>query len=131
MLFAFRGGSISLARDVTVAALLGVVGIGIVVGPWVYRLASDLTAERAERVRTQERADVAAHLHDSVLQTLALIQKNAADGADRGPAGPGPGARPAVLALRRGGDRRAHRGQRPARAPRPTSRTRTASPSTW
>ena len=56
------------------------VGIGIVVGPWVYRLASDLTAERAERVRTQERADVAAHLHDSVLQTLALIQKNADDG---------------------------------------------------
>ena len=50
------------------------------VGPWVFRLASDLTAERAERVRTQERADMAAHLHDSVLQTLALIQKNADDG---------------------------------------------------
>ncbi|GAB3770481.1 ATP-binding protein [Nocardioides ginsengisegetis] len=79
-LFAFRGGSLAMARDVTVAAALGVVGIGIVVGPWVYRLASDLTAERAERVRTQERADVAAHLHDSVLQTLALIQKNAYDG---------------------------------------------------
>jgi len=79
-LFAFRGGSLSVARDVGIAALLGVVGIAIVVGPWVYRLASDLTAERAERVRTQERADVAAHLHDSVLQTLALIQKNADDG---------------------------------------------------
>ena len=80
-LFAFRGGgSLTVARDVGVAALLGVVGIAIVVGPWVYRLASDLTAERAERVRTQERADVAAHLHDSVLQTLALIQKNADDG---------------------------------------------------
>ncbi|HEU4810604.1 MAG TPA: ATP-binding protein, partial [Nocardioides sp.] len=78
-LFAFRGGSLAMARDVTVAAALGVVGIGIVVGPWVYRLASDLTAERAERVRTQERADVAAHLHDSVLQTLALIQKNSHD----------------------------------------------------
>ena len=79
-LFAFRGGSLTVARDVAVASLLGVVGIAIVVGPWVYRLASDLTAERAERVRTQERADVAAHLHDSVLQTLALIQKNAQDG---------------------------------------------------
>jgi signal transduction histidine kinase len=79
VLFAFRGGSVALARDVAVAALLGVIGIGIVVGPWIYRLASDLTAERAERVRTQERADVAAHLHDSVLQTLALIQKNAHD----------------------------------------------------
>ena len=43
-------------------------------------LGSDLTAEREERVRSQERADVAAHLHDSVLQTLALIQKNAGDG---------------------------------------------------
>jgi signal transduction histidine kinase len=80
VLFTVRGGSISMARDVTVATLLAVVGLGIVVGPWIYRLASDLTAERAERVRTQERADVAAHLHDSVLQTLALIQKNAADG---------------------------------------------------
>ena len=84
-------------------------------GPWIYRLASDLTAERAERVRTQERADVAAHLHDSVLQTLALIQKNAGDGDHRRPAGPGPGARPARLAVRRRGDRREHRGQRPAR----------------
>jgi signal transduction histidine kinase len=44
-------------------------------------MASDLTAERAERVRTQERADMAAHLHDSVLQTLALIQRNADDAA--------------------------------------------------
>jgi signal transduction histidine kinase len=70
-----------MARDVTVAALLTVAGAAIVIGPWIYRLASDLSDERAERVRTQERADVAAHLHDSVLQTLALIQKNAADGA--------------------------------------------------
>jgi signal transduction histidine kinase len=80
VVFALRGGSFDMAGDVLVAALLTVVGLGIVVGPWVYRLASDLTAERAERVRTQERADVAAHLHDSVLQTLALIQKNAEDG---------------------------------------------------
>ena len=70
-----------MARDVIVAALLTVAGLAIVIGPWIYRLASDLSDERAERVRTQERADVAAHLHDSVLQTLALIQKNADDGA--------------------------------------------------
>lgn len=81
VLFSARGGSIEMARDVTVAALLSIIGLGIVVGPWIYRLASDLTAERAERVRTQERADVAAHLHDSVLQTLALIQKNSGDQA--------------------------------------------------
>lgn len=74
------GGSYGMAGEVVLVSLLAVVGIGIVVGPWIYRLAADLTAERAERVRTQDRADVAAHLHDSVLQTLALIQKNAHDG---------------------------------------------------
>jgi len=81
ILFALSSDSLSLARDVLVASLLGIVGLAIVVGPWIYRLAADLTAERGERVRTQERADLAAHLHDSVLQTLALIQKNAGDQA--------------------------------------------------
>jgi signal transduction histidine kinase/phage shock protein PspC (stress-responsive transcriptional regulator) len=77
--FALRSGRFDVAADVVVAGLLGIAGLAITVGPWVYRLASDLGNERAERVRSQERADVAAHLHDSVLQTLALIQKNAAD----------------------------------------------------
>lgn len=77
--FALQEGSLSTAGDMAVAGLLGVLGLGIAVGPWVARLASDFTAERAERIRTQERADVAAHLHDSVLQTLALIQKNSHD----------------------------------------------------
>jgi signal transduction histidine kinase len=74
------GGSLGLARDVTAISLIAVAGLGVVVGPWIYRLAADLTAERAERVRSQDRADVAAHLHDSVLQTLALIQKNSHEG---------------------------------------------------
>ncbi len=81
VLFTLRGGSFSLARDVTLAVVLVIVGIAIVVGPWIYRLAAELSDEREERVRTQERADVAAHLHDSVLQTLALIQKNPIDAA--------------------------------------------------
>jgi signal transduction histidine kinase/phage shock protein PspC (stress-responsive transcriptional regulator) len=76
-LFSLRGGSVGDAGQLLGAFLLGIVGIGVIVGPWSLRLVSDLGAERAERVRTQERADVAAHLHDSVLQTLALIQKNA------------------------------------------------------
>ena len=80
-LFEVRGGSITDAGRLTVAFLLGVAGIGVIVGPWALRLYADLGAERAERVRTQERADMAAHLHDSVLQTLALIQKNAGDAA--------------------------------------------------
>ncbi|WP_170286063.1 ATP-binding protein [Nocardioides rubriscoriae] len=75
----FDEGSLRQARGAVIAGSLGVVGIVVVVGPWVWRLASELSDERAERVRTQERADVAAHLHDSVLQTLALIQKNAGD----------------------------------------------------
>jgi signal transduction histidine kinase len=45
-------------------------------GPWVRRLIADLSAERSERIRQEERAEVAAHLHDSVLQTLALIQRS-------------------------------------------------------
>ena len=76
-----RSASLSAARDVILAVVLGVLGLGLVVGPWLFRMANDLTDERTERVRTQERADLAAHLHDSVLQTLALIQKNAADGS--------------------------------------------------
>ena len=52
------------------------VGLVMVFGPWWWRLTHDLTVERQDRIRTQERAEVAAHIHDSVLQTLALIQRN-------------------------------------------------------
>ncbi|HEU4513692.1 MAG TPA: PspC domain-containing protein [Nocardioidaceae bacterium] len=79
-LFAIQSDQAGVARDVMLAGLLGVLGLGLTVGPWLFRLASDLAEERAARVRSQERADVAAHLHDSVLQTLALIQKHADDG---------------------------------------------------
>jgi signal transduction histidine kinase/phage shock protein PspC (stress-responsive transcriptional regulator) len=78
-LFAVRHGHVRQVTDVLLSAALGGIGLAIVLGPWVWRLTNDLSEERAERVRTQERADLAAHLHDSVLQTLALIQKNAAD----------------------------------------------------
>src|SRR5918911_2754641 len=49
----------------------------LVAGPWLWRLALERDAERAARIRTEERADVAARVHDSVLQTLALIQRHA------------------------------------------------------
>lgn len=64
-----------------VASALVLVAAALVIGPWLHRLADDLTTEREERIRTQERADMAAHLHDSVLQTLALIQRSADDPA--------------------------------------------------
>jgi signal transduction histidine kinase/phage shock protein PspC (stress-responsive transcriptional regulator) len=79
IVFAVAAGQATFAVPVLVAGLLGLLGLAIVVGPWGLRLVNDLSAERAERVRTQERADMAAHLHDSVLQTLALIQKNSHD----------------------------------------------------
>lgn len=61
-----------------VVLAVGLTGIGILVafGPWVARLARDLGTERRERIRQEERAEMAAHLHDSVLQTLALIQRS-------------------------------------------------------
>ncbi len=81
VLFAAQSGQISVARDMVVAGVLGMAGLAVVLGPWLFSLASELTDERAERIRTQERADVAAHLHDSVLQTLAMIQRSSADPA--------------------------------------------------
>ena len=101
------------------------------VGPWVFRLATDLTDERAERVRTQERADVAAHLHDSVLQTLALIQKNAGDAATvaRLARAQERDLRAWLYADESTDDRTLASALRGVRPPR--SRTRTASPSTW
>ena len=56
-------------------------GVLLVAGPWLLRVTRDLRAERRERIREQERAAVAAHVHDSVLQTLALLQARAGDPA--------------------------------------------------
>lgn len=78
------GGVVVLARsnlsamgDGLVAVLVTVIGLALLTGPWWMRTVTDLSKERRERIRSQERADLAAHLHDSVLQTLALIQRNA------------------------------------------------------
>ncbi|MFL6014639.1 MAG: ATP-binding protein, partial [Gaiellaceae bacterium] len=49
----------------------------LIAGPWLWRLALDRDAERAARIRSDERSEVAARVHDSVLQTLALIQRHA------------------------------------------------------
>lgn len=63
---------------IAVAALV-LVGAGIVFAPIISSLGTDLMAERRRRIRSEERADMAAHLHDSVLQTLTLIQKRSHD----------------------------------------------------
>jgi phage shock protein PspC (stress-responsive transcriptional regulator)/signal transduction histidine kinase len=77
----FQAGVAGALDDAIGAILLAVAGVALVIGPWLLRLTRDLRTERQERVRSQERADVAAHLHDSVLQTLALIQRQAGDPA--------------------------------------------------
>jgi signal transduction histidine kinase len=54
-------------------------GIVLLLGPWWLRIARDLVLERQARARAEERADISARVHDSVLQTLALIQRRADD----------------------------------------------------
>jgi signal transduction histidine kinase len=67
------------AREGVVAIVVVLVGLALILGPWWIRLLGDLTEERRERIRSEERAEVAAHVHDSVLQTLTLIQRHADD----------------------------------------------------
>ncbi len=54
-------------------------GVALLMAPWLWRLSTELIDERRERLRSEERADMAAHLHDSVLQTLAMVQRRAQD----------------------------------------------------
>ncbi|MEE8599923.1 ATP-binding protein [Euzebya tangerina] len=61
--------------DAILASVVTLVGVALVIAPWLQRQGSQLSAERRERIRSEERAEMAAHLHDSVLQTLALIQR--------------------------------------------------------
>ena len=72
-------GALGAARDVLLALIAAVVVLGVIFAPWVVRLVRSLTQERAQRIRSQERAEMAAHLHDSVLQTLAMVQRSAGD----------------------------------------------------
>ncbi|MFD8722100.1 PspC domain-containing protein [Streptomyces sp. NPDC059629] len=70
-------GSAAHIGAVLQAALAVVVGITLLAGPYLVRMTQDLSEERLMRIRAQERAEVAAHVHDSVLHTLTLIQRNA------------------------------------------------------
>ncbi len=60
-------------------ALVGLAGVGVVTGPVLWRTWNQLRSEREGRIREQERAELAAMVHDQVLHTLALIQRNASD----------------------------------------------------
>ncbi|AFR09624.1 ATP-binding protein [Nocardiopsis alba] len=60
-------------------ALTLLAGISLVAAPWIIGLVRERDAERRERIRNAERAELAAHIHDSVLHTLTLIQRRAED----------------------------------------------------
>lgn len=75
-------GSVAQLGTALTAAVAVLTGIALLAGPWLVRMSQDLTEERTMRIRAQERAEVAAHVHDSVLHTLTLIQRNADDAGE-------------------------------------------------
>ncbi|MFJ5232912.1 PspC domain-containing protein [Kitasatospora sp. NPDC088391] len=70
------GSPVALVVESSLAVVAGVL---VLAGPSALRLWQDLGAERTARIRAQERAEIAAHVHDSVLHTLTLIQRRAED----------------------------------------------------
>ncbi|AYF98154.1 ATP-binding protein [Protaetiibacter intestinalis] len=80
LMFAAFRSSHSLA--VVVAALLVLLGVAGFVVPAIVARWSARSAERAAHAREEQRAEIAAHLHDSVLQTLAIIQNRAGAGSE-------------------------------------------------
>ena len=79
MLFLSANDALGGVRDAALAAIVAVLALALILAPFLWRMGRNLAAERAERIRSQERAELAAHLHDSVLQTLTLMQKRADD----------------------------------------------------
>ncbi|MGQ0775945.1 MAG: PspC domain-containing protein [Pseudonocardiales bacterium] len=73
--FVLNQGYLDQLRFALLAAAATLVGVAVLTIPWWLRLTQALADERRARIRTEERAEIAAHLHDSVLQTLALIQQ--------------------------------------------------------
>jgi phage shock protein PspC (stress-responsive transcriptional regulator) len=82
LLFLWAQGVLDAAGDVALAALVVTLALILISAPFWWGLLRRLTVERSARIRSQERAEVAAHLHDSVLQTLALVQRRAGDPAE-------------------------------------------------
>ena len=74
----FLGARVSIegVGNVLLAMLVALGGAVLLAGPFVWGMGRQLVEERSSRVRSEERAELAAHLHDSVLQTLALIQRS-------------------------------------------------------
>ena len=65
--------------QIVVVSVLSVLALALAAAPWLLRARRALTHAREQKLLSDARADMAAHLHDSVLQTLALIQRQSAD----------------------------------------------------
>ncbi|HWB71500.1 MAG TPA: PspC domain-containing protein [Egibacteraceae bacterium] len=76
--FALLAANVPLADlgGAVVAFGLALAGLALLLGPGIWRLVQQVGDERRERIRSEERAEIGAHLHDSVLHTLALIQRS-------------------------------------------------------
>ncbi|WP_043109214.1 ATP-binding protein [Paraoerskovia marina] len=79
LLFAGQEAGAGTMVRAAMAAVAVLAGVAVVLAPWWWRLVRELGDERTARAREAERADIAAHLHDSVLQTLALVRLHADD----------------------------------------------------
>ena len=75
VVFLIRSVDIDQMQFALLSVVATLIGVAVLTVPFWLRLVRDLGEERRARIRTEERAEIAAHLHDSVLQTLALIQK--------------------------------------------------------
>jgi signal transduction histidine kinase len=78
-LFARSGFTDSRAVRIWAVGGAMVLAAVMLLAPWWLRLLRQVSVEREQRVREFERAEIAAHLHDSVLQTLTLIRAKADD----------------------------------------------------
>lgn len=79
LLFLWGNGALDGAGNTALAALVVAIAIVLISAPLWWGLVRRLTVERSARIRSEERAELAAHLHDSVLQTLALVQRKAGE----------------------------------------------------
>jgi signal transduction histidine kinase len=79
LVYLWSSGALSDAGSAALAALIVTIALGLISAPLWLSMVRRLGSERVARARSEERAEMAAHVHDSVLQTLALMQKRAGD----------------------------------------------------
>ncbi len=79
LLFLYANGLLGGLRDLALSTVVVTIGLALILAPFWWRLLHSLSGERSARIHSEARSEVAAHLHDSVLQTLALIQRRAED----------------------------------------------------